>query len=169
MTRNTRMLAAMLTSATLVLAGCGSQAEESDTHTTDVSVAAPPKPRTPPKPPRPTEPAYPTDASVEDYCAAQNGAGVDMTEIKTIGAAADAFEEILGVQRKTGMPADMPEETRKSFAAHLGNGKEFVADLRDLPADDPISTMQTDTEFSGKWGGGLKVPYDMVAYFNETC
>lgn len=155
-----------LAGASLVLSSCGPDAGEStapnteDDHATHATA--------------PTEtlepaPAIPSDASVQAYCNAFQGTKTSLADVDTTGEAADAFEAILDEQRETGTPSTMPQQTRQVFVDYLMNGETFVAALRELPEDSPVSAMRTDEEFYQEWGAKLETPKELRDYSAKNC
>jgi hypothetical protein len=117
----------------------------------------------------PTTPAIPTSASIQAYCQAFRGTDTTFAGVDTTGEAADAFDDVLDNQRKVGTPADMPTETRQVFIDYLLNGDNFVAALRKLPDDAPVSAMRTNKEFYQDWGGQLETPKELRDYSVKNC
>ena len=150
-----------LAAAGLVLTACGSQSTPNtqDDHATHS--AAPTE--------MPATPAIPTSASVQAYCDAFNGDATKLAGVDTTGEAADAFDDLLDHQRKVGTPPDMPQEARQVFIDYLKSGGDFVAALRKLPADSPVSAMRTNKEFYAKWGGKLETPQELRDYSAKNC
>jgi hypothetical protein len=153
-----------MVSAVLALAACGA-GEKPETSPQSKDDQATPST----KPTLPTTPGLPTNAAIDAYCAAFRGDGIDMTGVDTTGEAADEFERMLDNQRKTGTPGDMPAETRRVFIAHMQNGADFIAALRKIPEDSPISAMRTDKEFFEAWGGKLETPEELRDFSAKNC
>ena len=165
-TRSTCLTTVPLAVASLLLAACGPDRGESESPNTEDDNATH---ATAPTESTPTTPAIPTRASIQAYCDAFRGTDTTLADIDTTGEAADAFEDVLDNQRKVGTPADMPEETRQVFIDYLMNGDNFVAALRKLPEDSPVSEMRTNEEFFQDWGGKLETPDELRDYSAENC
>jgi hypothetical protein len=154
-----------LAAAGLVLAACGPDRGESEAPNTEDDRATH---ATAPTETMPATPAIPTNASVQAYCAAAGGKGIDFSG-QTVREAVDAFTEFVNRQRKTGTPSEMPADVRTSYLEYLNKADGYIADLRNLDADGPISQMQTDPEFRSKWGNGIQAPPEVARFFTETC
>ena len=169
-TRSTFLTTVPLAVASLLLAACGPDRGESespnteDDHATHATAPTEPTPTT-----SRTGPPIPTSASIQAYCDAFRGTETTLAGIDTTGEAADAFEDVLDRQRKVGTPADMPKETRQVFIEYLLNGDNFVAALRKLPEDSPVSEMRANEEFFQDWGGKLETPEELRDYAAENC
>ena len=164
--RSTFLTTIGLASAGLVLASCGPDAGESTSPNTEDDHATQ---STAPAETMPATPAIPTNASVQAYCDAFKGGDTTLAGVNTTGEAADAYEDLLDRQREVGTPADMPEDTRQVFIAYTQSGADFVAALRKLPEDSPVSAMRTNKEFYDDWGGKLETPKELRDYAAKTC
>lgn len=151
--------------AGLVLAACGPDRGESEAPNTEDDHATH---ATAPTETMPATPAIPTNASVQEYCTAAGGKEIDFSG-QTVGEAVDAFTEFVDQQRKTGTPSEMPADVRAAYLEYLEKADDYIADLRELDPDGPISQMQTDPEFRSKWGNGIQAPPEAARFFTETC
>jgi len=155
-----------LAGAGLVLAACGPDRGDSkspgteDDHATNATA---------PTETMPATPSIPTNATVQAYCDAFKGSEKAYAGVDTTGEAADAFEKVLEEQRKVGTPADMPADTRQIFIDYTLSGADFVAALRKLPEDSPVSAMRTNKEFFDEWGGKLATPPELRDYAAKNC
>ncbi len=165
-TRSTFLTTVPLAVASLLLAACGPDRGESESPNTEDDHATH---ATAPTETMPTTPAIPTSASIQAYCQAFRGTDTTFSGVDTTGEAADAFDDVLDNQRKVGTPADMPKETRQVFIDYLLNGDNFVAALRKLPDDAPVSAMRTNKEFYQDWGGQLETPKELRDYSVKNC
>ena len=165
-TRRSTLLTAVPLAASLLLAACGPDRGQSESPNTEDDHATH---ATAPTEPIPTTPAIPASASTQAYCDAFTGTETTFAGVDTTGEAADAFEDVLDDQRKVGTPADMPKETRQALIDYLVNGESFVAALRKLPEDSPVSAMRTNEEFFQEWGGKLKTPEELRDYSAKNC
>ena len=164
--RSTFLTTIALASAGLVLSACGPDAGESRAPNTEDDNATR---ATAPTETAPTKPAMPTNATVQAYCEAFQGDEAMLAGANTTGEAADAYEDVLDEQRETGTPSTMPQETRQVFIDYLMNGENFVAALRKLPEDSPVSAMRTNKEFYQEWGGKLETPEELRDYSAKNC
>jgi hypothetical protein len=165
-TRSTILTTISVAVAGLMLTACGPDRGESESPNTEddnATVATAPTETMEPTP------AIPTNASIQAYCNAFKGSDATFAGVNTTGEAADAFEEVLEEQRKVGTPTTMPQETRQVFIDHLQNGADFVAALRKLPEDSPVSAMRTNKEFYEDWGGRLETPEELTEYSAKNC
>ena len=165
-TRATFATTVPLTLAGLLLTACGPDRGESESPNTEddhaTRAAAPTETM-------PTTPAIPTTASVQGYCQAFRGTDTTFAGVDTTGEAADAFDDVLDNQRRVGTPADMPKKTRQVFIDYLLNGDNFVAALRKLADDSPVSAMRTNKEFYQDWGGQPQTPKELRDYSAKNC
>ena len=164
--RSTFLTTITLAGAAFVLSACGPDPGESRSPNTEDDHAT--GSATPTKTMPPT-PGIPTNASVQEYCDAFKGDEAAFAGVETTGEAADAFEELLEEQREVGAPANMPAETRQVLISYLQSGADFVADLRKLPEDSPVSAMRTNKEFYEEWGGQLVTPQELRDYSAKNC
>ncbi len=164
--RSTFLTTIVLSVAGLVLAACGPDAGESRSPNTEDDHATEP---TSPTMTMPATPSIPTNASIQAYCDAFQGDKAAFAGVDTTGEAADAYDELLDEQRKVGTPADMPADTRQVFIDYLQRAATFVAALRKLPEDSPVSVMRTNKEFYEEWGGELQTPQELVDYSAKHC
>ncbi|HJR90373.1 MAG TPA: hypothetical protein VJ782_09480 [Aeromicrobium sp.] len=162
--RSTILTTISLAAAGLVLTACGPDPGESESPNTedDHATGAPTETI-------PTTAGIPTNASVQAFCEAFKGGDTTLAGVNTTGEAADAYEDLLDNQREVGTPANMPQETQQVFIAYMQTGADFVAALRRLPEDSPVSKMRTDKEFYEAWGGKLETPKELRDYADENC
>jgi len=163
-TRSTFLTTIGLAGAGLVLTACGPDAGESRSPNTEDDHATDPPAET-----MPVTPAVPTNATVQAYCDAFRGGDTTLAGVNTTGEAADAYEDLLDQQREVGTPADMPKETRQVSIDYMQSGSDFVAALRKLPEDSPVSAMRTNKEFYQAWGGKLETPEPLRDYAAKKC
>ena len=165
-TARSTFLTITLAAAGLILAACGPDRGESDSPNTEddhATEATAPTETLEPAPP------IPTNATVQAYCDAFKGSDTTFAGVNTTGEAADAFDEVLEKQRDVGAPSTMPAETRQVFIDYLNTGADFVAALRKLPEDSPVSAMRTNKEFYEDWGGKLETPEELQEYTSKNC
>ena len=162
--RSTILTTVSLAAAGFVLTACGPDRGESESPNTedDHATGAPTETM-------PATPGIPTNASVQAFCEAFTGGDTTLAGVNTTGEAADAYEDMLDDQREVGTPANMPPETHQVFIAYLQTGADFVAALRRLPEDSPVSAMRTNKEFYEAWGGKLQTPEELRDYSAENC
>jgi hypothetical protein len=163
-TRPTFLTMVGLAGAGVVLTACGPDAGESRSPNTEDDHAT-----NPPAETMPVTPAFPTNATVQAFCEAFKGNDTTLAGVDTTGEAADAYEDLLDQQREVGTPADMPTETRQVFIDYTQTGADFVAALRKLPEDSPVSAMRTNKKFYEAWGGKLETPQPLRDYAAEKC